>query len=123
MVVAKYDAEYQVFYIGVADELPASYSQEWLVTGDVSALINGDSAVYMEFTLDKMFAESPSLTHVTLDVSYNTGGNVGALYRIVGFVTSEPFRATLLPQILVLNQVHIFKLKMFQIMAQLNGHY
>ena len=94
MVVAKYDAEYQVFYIGVADELPASYSQEWLVTGDVSALINGDSAVYMEFTLDKMFAESPSLTHVTLDVSYNTGGNVGALYRIVGFVTSEPFRAT-----------------------------
>ena len=95
MVVANYDAEFEVFYIGIADHLPETYSIEWPVNAtNVSGLINGDSAVYLEFTLDKMTAESPALTHVTLDITYNTGGNIGALYRVVGFITSEPFRTT-----------------------------
>lgn len=57
-----------------------------------------DSAVYMEVMLEAIFKEHPTVTDILLDLSYNTGGNIGALYRVVGFITDEPFRVSNLSQ-------------------------
>jgi C-terminal processing protease CtpA/Prc len=48
----------------------------------------------MEYTMEKILAETSVLESVTIDLTYNTGGNVGALYRVVGFVTDQPFRVS-----------------------------
>ena len=32
--------------------------------------------------------------NIILDLSWNTGGNVGALYRVLGFITDSPFEVT-----------------------------
>lgn len=91
MVQISYDENNDLFYIGIADKLPASYSSEWPFEVNFEDLIKSDSAVYLEMTFDKIMADSPNLSNVLLDVTWNTGGNVGALYRVVGFITSEPF--------------------------------
>ncbi len=57
-------------------------------------VITADTAVYMEYMMDKILEESPALENIILDVTWNTGGNVGALYRVVGFITDEPFRVS-----------------------------
>jgi hypothetical protein len=94
MALVEFDLDYNVLYIGITDKIPAETDTSWAIEADVDSLIRGDSAVYMEFALDRMFAEAPGITHVTLDISYNTGGNVGALYRVIGFITDQPFRTT-----------------------------
>ncbi|AUD63565.1 hypothetical protein BK010_08670 [Tenericutes bacterium MO-XQ] len=94
MVLLGYDAGYDLLYIGVADDLPVSYAASWPVPMDVQYLIDADSAIYMEYTMEQVLAETNVLESVTIDLTYNTGGNVGALYRIVGFVTDQPFRVS-----------------------------
>jgi hypothetical protein len=94
MALVELDLDYNVLYIGITDKIPAETDTSWAIGTDVDSLIRGDSAVYMEFALDRMFAEAPGITHVTLDISYNTDGNVGALYRVIGFITDQPFRTT-----------------------------
>lgn len=61
---------------------------------DVFDVILSDSAIYMEFMLEKISNEAPNLENIVLDITWNTGGNVGALYRVVGFITDEPFRVS-----------------------------
>lgn len=58
------------------------------------SVLESDSAVYMEFMLEKITKEAPDLKNIILDVTWNTGGNVGALYRVVGFVTKDPFKVS-----------------------------
>jgi uncharacterized repeat protein (TIGR02543 family) len=94
MVLVGYDEAYDLLYIGVSDDLPTSYAATWPIPLDVPYLINADSAIFMEYTMDKILAETNVLESVTIDLTYNTGGNVGALYRIVGFVTDQPFRVS-----------------------------
>jgi len=91
MVQLAYDTENSLFHIGIANEIPKSYFSEWPFEVNFEDLIEGDSAVYLEMVFDKILYESPDLDNVMLDLTWNTGGNVGALYRVVGFVTSEPF--------------------------------
>ena len=90
-VLVSYDDEYDLFYVGVAKEVPADVTRSWPVTADVNSLVIGDSAVYMEETLENIMEEHPTVTSVVLDLSWNTGGNVGALYRVLGYVTDQPF--------------------------------
>ncbi len=90
-VLLSYDEVYDLLYVGVAKELPSEYTATWPLTGDVNTLVHSDSAVYMEETLENIMAEKPTLTNVILDLSWNTGGNVGALYRVLGFITDQPF--------------------------------
>jgi C-terminal processing protease CtpA/Prc len=45
----------------------------------------------MEMMMDQIILAAPTLENIILDISWNTGGNVGALYRIVGFITDQPF--------------------------------
>ena len=91
MVQVNYDANYDLLYVSVVDSLPETYNDDWPVEVDVKNLIDSDSAIYMEFSLYKMLQEKPTMLNIILDVSANTGGNVGALYRVVGFITDQPF--------------------------------
>jgi len=91
MLQLNYNAIYDLLYIGMIDSIPESYVSDWPLTVDVPNLIESDSAMYMEFMLQEMLEEKPGLINIVLDVSANTGGNVGALYRVVGFITDQPF--------------------------------
>src|SRR5690606_26298053 len=44
--------------------------------------------------LDEILEEQPFVRNIVLDLTWNTGGNVGALYRVVGFITDQPFRVS-----------------------------
>ena len=94
MVIVTFNQTHDVLYVGIMDNAPETYESSWPFYAKDEALIYNDSAVFMEFTLDKIFKEKPGVTHITLDITWNTGGNVGALYRVVGFITQEPFRTT-----------------------------
>lgn len=94
MVRVAYDTDRQLFYVGVANKVPTSYSVAWAVPASIKDLVEGDSAVYMEIVMDQVLREQPNLTNVLLDLTWNTGGNVGALYRVVGFITDQPFRVS-----------------------------
>lgn len=91
MVQLAYNDKNSLFYVGIANQLPETYTSEWPFEIDIEAMINGDSAVYLEMVMDRVTAEAPNLVNAMLDLTWNTGGNVGALYRVVGFITDEPF--------------------------------
>ncbi|MGI6787514.1 MAG: InlB B-repeat-containing protein [Acholeplasmataceae bacterium] len=77
-----------VLALGVDQEIENPH--EKLAEG-INDLVEADSAVYMEMYLELIDAEAPLLETILLDLTFNTGGNVGALYRVVGFITGEPF--------------------------------
>ena len=91
MVQVGYDTVYNLFYVSVANNVPELYEDDWDVTKDIEALVKSDSAVYLEEVLENAFKESPSIENIMLDITWNTGGNVGALYRVIGFMTNQPF--------------------------------
>jgi len=94
MVVVHYDEQYSLFHVGIATDIPSEYTYNWTVINEVETLIFADSAVYMEFMLQEIEEENPNITDIILDLSWNTGGNVGALYRVLGFITDSPFEVT-----------------------------
>ena len=94
MVQIAFDEGYDLFYVSIIDNTPNTFADPWALYVDVEGLVNADSAVFLEMVFDKILAESPALENVTLDLTYNTGGNVGALYRVVGFVTDQPFKVS-----------------------------
>ena len=49
-----------------------------------------DSDDYMRDAIEAMFIENPNIENIVVDLSYNTGGNLGALYRVLGYVTENP---------------------------------
>jgi uncharacterized repeat protein (TIGR02543 family) len=91
LVLLGYNEDNKLFYIGIVDAIPKSFSATWAVTADVIGLIKSDSGIYMQFTIQHVLADKPLITDIVLDITYNTGGNVGALYRVLGFITNEPF--------------------------------
>ncbi|MGI6360216.1 MAG: InlB B-repeat-containing protein [Acholeplasmatales bacterium] len=94
MVQSRYDQTYGVLYVGIYDEAPEAFSDEWPFYVNVTDLIEGDTAVFLEFTLEKLFKEKPLVKDIILDLTWNTGGNIGALYRTIGFITDKPFKTT-----------------------------
>lgn len=94
-LIMLYDNDNELFYLGITDkETPNLYKDKWSFEPSVKSLIESDSSVYMEYTLKKIFLEKPDVTSITLDLTWNSGGNVGALYRVVGFITDKPFRVS-----------------------------
>lgn len=91
MVQVAYDDTYSLLYVGIIDKQPETFVDEWPFEVAIKDLIEADSAVYLEMTFDLIDAEAPNLMNAMLDLTWNTGGNVGALYRVVGFVTTQPF--------------------------------
>jgi len=91
MVQIAYSEQMKLFYVGIINDVPLSFSGVWPFTVDIDDIVYSDSAVYMEMMLDQIITASPNLENIILDLSWNTGGNVGALYRIVGFITDQPF--------------------------------
>jgi len=94
MLVVHYDVEFSLLHVGIANKIPSEYSSAWLVLKEVRSLIDADSAVYLEFMLQEIEETNPGITDIILDISWNTGGNVGALYRVLGFITDDPFEVT-----------------------------
>lgn len=94
MVQIAFDEDLGLFYVGIMNVVPLEYALAWPFVVDVFETVNSDSAVYMEMMFDQILAVAPDLENIVLDLSWNTGGNVGALYRIVGFITDQPFRVT-----------------------------
>lgn len=91
MVQIAFDEEFNLFYVSIIDRVPTSFTSSWPVTVNVYDTVESDSAVFMEMLMDQIMEQSPSLENIILDLSWNTGGNVGALFRIVGFITDQPF--------------------------------
>jgi hypothetical protein len=96
MVQVGFDQTFDLFYFSVTDELPETYAADWVVTKNILNLVKSDSAVYMEEVLENVLKETTVLENIMLDITWNTGGNVGALYRVVGFITSDPFMVSLI---------------------------
>lgn len=94
MVQVRFDAKYNVFYVGIINQLPETYNSTWPMAFNLVSRLKSDSAVYMEIMLEALTAEKPTVTDIVFDVTWNSGGNVGALYRVVGFMTDESFRVS-----------------------------
>lgn len=89
-VATSFDALYGTMVLSLNAQSAADASEP-LFINDSHEMIMSDSAVYMEFQFELILSESPEVSNVILDITWNTGGNVGALYRVVGFITSQPF--------------------------------
>ncbi len=48
-----------------------------------------DSDEFMRQVLAEILAESPNVKNIGIDLSYNTGGNIGALFRVLGHITEQ----------------------------------
>ncbi|MDO9629362.1 MAG: S41 family peptidase [Acholeplasmataceae bacterium] len=49
-----------------------------------------DSHRFMRTTMDAIMLENRNVENIVVDLSYNTGGNLGALIRVLGFMTEQP---------------------------------
>lgn len=49
-----------------------------------------DSHRFMTETMQAIMMENNNVENIVVDLSYNTGGNLGALIRVLGFMTEEP---------------------------------
>jgi len=94
MVQVSFDSEFNLLYISVVDSIPEAYEDVWPIYVEVFENVEADSAVYFEMLLDQIYIEQPLTENIILDLSWNTGGNIGALYRIVGFITDLPFQVS-----------------------------
>ena len=53
---------------------------------------DNDSDAYMQYVLNAIFRENPDVENIAVDLSYNTGGNLGALLRVLGYMTEDPIQ-------------------------------
>lgn len=51
--------------------------------------IFNDSDYYMKQTLNEVFDVNPNVENLIIDLSYNLGGNLGALFRVLGYLTDQ----------------------------------
>ncbi len=49
-----------------------------------------DSNRFMREVMDAILLENPLVENIIVDLSYNTGGNLGALLRVLGYLTELP---------------------------------
>lgn len=89
-----FDEKYDALYIGMIEDKNNEDDINAMFQTDMLDFIYLDSAVYMEFMLDEIIEESPLVRNIVLDITFNLGGNVGALYRVIGFMTDQPFRTS-----------------------------
>jgi len=89
-----YSSEYQALYVGIVEDKGSELGVSSYFITDLIDIIYADSAVYLEFMLEEIIEENPLVSQVVLDLTFNLGGNVGALYRVVGFITDDPFKVS-----------------------------
>lgn len=94
MVLLGYDTTHKLGYIGLTTKMPTEYQSVWPLTASFNSLIESDSAVYLESMIKKVKELYPQVERIGLDITFNTGGNVGALYRVVGLITDNPFEVS-----------------------------
>lgn len=72
-------------------ETAVIYLDEFLTASvDEEKSSENDSDAYMRETIEAILLENPNVKNVGVDLSYNTGGNIGALLRVLGFITEKP---------------------------------
>lgn len=86
LIQTGFDEEFNTGYIQISNQ-----NVNELIDVDVLSLIYSDSAIYLEFMLDKALREKPNLKDGILDITFNMGGNIGALYRVIGMLFNEEF--------------------------------
>lgn len=91
MATVAYNGLYSTAYIGLTTTIPTTYAGDWKITSNIVDLIESDSAVYLEVMINEVKDAYPNVTKLGIDLTFNTGGNVGALYRILGLMTDQPF--------------------------------
>lgn len=91
MATVAYNSLYETAYIGLTTSLPTTYAGAWKIKSDIVGLIESDSAIYLETMIKEVVAAYPNVENIGLDLTFNTGGNVGALYRILGLISDQPF--------------------------------
>lgn len=83
-----FDFDYKSLYLAISN---AAFEDEWPFYDDIESLILSDSAIYLEFELTNILNTYPNIEHAILDITWNMGGNVGALYRVLGLIFNKPF--------------------------------
>lgn len=61
-------------------------------TATTEDLNRPDSDRYMSETMELIFSKNPDVENIVIDISYNRGGNLGALLRVLGYMTNQPIR-------------------------------
>lgn len=91
MVQMLYDDNFKVMYLAISNKAPETFESDWPYNPDLEELIESDSAIYLELNIEKALRAKPTITHGVLDVTWNSGGNVGALYRVLGLLYNKEF--------------------------------
>ncbi|MGI6781927.1 MAG: S41 family peptidase [Acholeplasmataceae bacterium] len=91
MVQMLYDSGYKVMYLGISNKAPATFEEDWPYHPDLEVLIESDSAIYLELNIERARRVKPAITHGILDITWNGGGNIGALYRVIGLLYNKEF--------------------------------
>lgn len=95
MVQLEFDDYYEVLYVGISTQTPENTDQEWPFYVDIESLVLSDSAIYLELTIEKALKEYPNIKNAILDITWNSGGNIGALYRVIGLLFNKPFTTSM----------------------------
>lgn len=95
-VKVEYSDKFDLLYIGIIQLDEEENIIDFIdnFANEIHDLIVADSAVFMEMYLEIILSETKNLDTVLLDLTFNTGGNVGALYRVLGFITNKSFKVS-----------------------------
>ncbi len=61
---------------------------------DEEKSFENDSDAFMKKTLDEIYEINPNVKYIGIDLSYNIGGNIGALFRVLGYITEKPIEVS-----------------------------
>ncbi len=77
-------------YRFIDDQKTAIIYLDGFYTATVEDPDGDDSDRFMKETMQAIFAANPNVENIVIDLSYNTGGNLGALLRVLGYMTEMP---------------------------------
>lgn len=79
-------------YRFIDDQKTAIIYLDGFYTATVEDPDGDDSDRFMKETMQAIFAANPNVENIVVDLSYNTGGNLGALLRVLGYMTEMPIQ-------------------------------
>lgn len=79
-------------------------------TVDEEKTRENDSDQFMKEVLAEIHTENPNVKRVGIDISYNTGGNLGALLRVLGYVTEKAIEMSYQDPLTGKNQTYFIEL-------------
>lgn len=74
----------------IIDSTTAVLILDGFVTASADDPDGFDTDRWMNETMLDLVTNYPDVTNIIVDLSYNMGGNLGALYRVMGYITEQP---------------------------------